>query len=138
MDRAAYVSGFQKCKSVMMDSNGIAKFADESFFFSGMQESEEPAVMRNLISPQEVLFALGCRDYATSVPTEKVHYSMNLESVLGYGIKGNDPFTNRTGSTMSVNFEVTDTKLAILSVHKDCGNGSMVMFTPDGRVKNCE
>ena len=108
--------------------------------------------MRNLISPQEVLFALGCRDdrpildsgsvvstcpvdYATSVPTEKVHYSMNLESVLGYGIKRNDPCTNRTGSTMSVNFEVTDTKLAILSVHKDCGNGSMVVFTPDGRVK---
>ena len=100
--------------------------------------------MRNLISPQEVLFALGCRDdrpivdsvdYATSVPTEKVHYSMNLESVLGYGIKRNDPFTNRTGSTMSMNFEVTDTKLAILSVHTDCGNGSMVVFTPDGRVK---
>ena len=33
-------------------------------------------------------------DYATSVPTEKVHYSMNFESVLGeslqhYGIKRN-------------------------------------------------
>ena len=67
--------------------------------------------------------------YATSVPTEKVHYSMNLESVLGeylqhYGIKRNVPFTNRTGSTMNVNFEVTDTKRAILSVHKGCGNGS--------------
>ena len=27
-------------------------------------------------------------------------------------------FTNRTGSTMNVNFEVTDTKGAILSVHE--------------------
>ena len=48
---------------------------------------------------------------------------MNLESVLGeslqhYGIKRNVPFTNRTGSTLNVNFEVTDTKGAILSVHE--------------------
>ena len=54
-------------------------------------------------------------DYATSFPTEKVHYSMNFERVLGeslqhYGIKRNVPVTNRTGSTMKVNFEVTDTK----------------------------
>ena len=34
---------------------------------------------------------------------------------------------------MSVNFEVTDTKRAVLSVHKDCGNGSMIVFTSDGR-----
>ena len=79
-------------------------------------------------------------DYATSVPTEKVHFSMNLESVLGeslqhYGIKRNVPFTNRTGSTMNVNFEVNDTKRAILSVHKGCGNGSMIVFTPDGKGK---
>ena len=65
---------------------------------------------------------------------------MNLESVLGeslqhYGIKRNVPPTNRTGSTMNVNFEVTDTKRAILSVHKGCGNGSMIVFTPDGRGK---
>ena len=33
---------------------------------------------------------------------------------------------------MNVNFEVTDTKRAILSVHKGCGNGSMIVFTPDG------
>ena len=61
-------------------------------------------------------------DYATSVPTEKVQYSMNLECVLGeslqhHGIKRNVPFTNRSGSSMNVNFEVTDTKRAILSVH---------------------
>ena len=47
--------------------------------------------------------------------TEKVHYSMNVESVLGeslqhYDIKRDVLFTNRTGSTMNVNFEVTDTK----------------------------
>ena len=50
--------------------------------------------------------------YATSVPTEEVNYSTNLESVLGeslqhYGIKRNVPVTNRAGSTMNVNFEVT-------------------------------
>ena len=55
-------------------------------------------------STREVLFAVGCRDdrpivdsgsvvstfpvdYATSVPTEKVHYSMNLESVLGESLQ---------------------------------------------------
>ena len=36
---------------------------------------------------------------------------------------------------MNVNFEVADTKRAILSVHKDCGNGSMIVFTPVGRCK---
>ena len=65
---------------------------------------------------------------------------MNLECVLGeslqhYGIKRNVPFTNRTGSTMNVKFEVTDTKRAILSVHEGCGNGSMIVFTPDARGK---
>ena len=34
---------------------------------------------------------------------------------------------------MNVNFEVTDTKRAILSVHKGCGNGSVIVFTPDGK-----
>ena len=82
-------------------------------------------------------------DYATSVPTEKINSSMNLENVLGeslqqYGIKRHLPFANRSGSTMNVNFEVTVTKRAILSVHKGCGNGSMVVFTPDrkGRIVN--
>ena len=117
--------------------------------------SEEPAGTHEKFdqSTGEVLCAVGCRDdrpivdsgsvvstcpvdYATSVPTEKVHYSMNLESVLGeslqhYGIKRNVLFRNRTGSTMNVNFEVTDTKRAILSVHKGCGNGSVIVFTPD-------
>ena len=36
---------------------------------------------------------------------------------------------------MNVNFEVTDTKRAILFVHKGCGNGSMIVFTPDGNGK---
>ena len=65
---------------------------------------------------------------------------MNLERLLGeslqhYGIKRSVPFTNRTGSTMNVTFEVTDTKRVILSVHEVCGNGSMIVFTPDGRNK---
>ena len=41
----------------------------------------------------------------------------------------------RTGSTINVNFEVTDTKRAILSVHKGCGNGSMIVFTRMERAK---
>ena len=36
---------------------------------------------------------------------------------------------------MNVNLEVTDMKRAILSVHKGCGNGSMIVFTPDGKGK---
>ena len=104
-------------------------------------------------STGEVLFAVGCRDdrpivdsgsvvstcpvdYAMSVPTEKVQYSMNLEcvgeSLQHYGIKRNVLFTNRSSSSMNVNFEVTDTKRAILLVHKGCGIGSMIVFTPDG------
>ena len=121
--------------------------------------SEEPAGTHEKFDQPtgEVLFAVGCRDdrpivdsgsvvstcpvdYATSVPTEKVQCSMNLESVLGeslqhYGIKRHVFFTNRTGSIMIVNFEVTDTKRAILSVHRGCGIGSMIVFTPDGQGK---
>ena len=36
---------------------------------------------------------------------------------------------------MNVNFEVTDTKRAVLSVHKGFGNGSMIVFTPDEKGK---
>ena len=83
-------------------------------------------------STGEVLLAVGCRDdrpivdsgsvvstcpadFSTSVPTEKVQYSMNLENVLGESlqhcdIKRNVPFTNRSGSSINVNFDVTDTK----------------------------
>ena len=57
------------------------------------------------------------------------------ESLQHYGIKRNVPFTNRSGSSMNVNFEVTDTKRAIMSVHTGCGNGSMIVFTPDGKGK---
>ena len=79
-------------------------------------------------------------DYATSVPTEKNNDSKKMEILLGgsfqqYGIKHNVPFTNRTGGTVNVHSEVTDTKSASLSVHKGCGNDSMIVFTPDGRGK---
>ena len=98
-----------------------AKFVDESFVQVCMGVRSQRALMKNSISQRK--FVSTCPvDYATSVPTEKVHYGMNLESVLGeslqhYGIKRHVPFTNRTGSTMNVNFVVTDTKRAILSVH---------------------
>ena len=150
LDRAAYVFCVQKCKSVMVDSSSSKRVSDGSEEPAGTYEKFDQ-------STGEVLFAVGCRDdrpivdsgsvvstcpvdHATSVPTEKVHYSMNLESVLGeslqhYGIKRIVPFTNRTGSTMNVNCEVTDTKRAILSVHKGCGNGSKIVFTPDGKGK---
>ena len=99
-----------------------------------MQRSEEPAGTHEKRDPStgEVLLAVGCRDdrplvdsgsvvstcpvdYATSVPTEKIHYTMNFLSVLGeslqhHDIKRNVPFTNRTGSIVNVSFEVTDTK----------------------------
>ena len=58
---------------------------------------------------------------------------MNLCNITASGVMF--VFTNRTGSTMNVNFEVTDTKRAILSVHKGFGNGSMIVFTPDGKGK---
>ena len=57
------------------------------------------------------------------------------ESLQRYGIKRNVLFTNRSGSSMNVNLEVTDTRRAFLSAYKGCGNGSMIVFTPDGRGK---
>ena len=79
--------------------------------------------MKILISQRErCFFSVRCRDDRPVVDS-------------GCGIKRNVPFTNRTGSTMNVNFEVTDTKRAILFVHKGCGNGSMIVFTPDGKGK---
>ena len=123
LDLAAYVFRVQKCKSVVMDSTELPSSSTRVF-----DGSEEPAGTHKKFdqSTGEVLFAVGCRDdrpivdsgsvvstfpvdYATSVATEKVHYSMNLESVLGeslqhYSIKRNVPFTNRIGSTTNVNF----------------------------------
>ena len=125
--RGAYVFCFQKCKSVMNQSTGEVLFAVEC-------RDDRPIVDSGSVVPTCPM------DYATSVPTEKVQDSVNLECVLGeslqhYGIKRNVPFTNRSGSSMNVNFDVTDTKRAILSVHKGCGNGSMIVFTPDGKGK---
>ena len=161
LDRAAYVFRVQKCNSISMDSTELPSSSKRV-----CDGYEVPAGTHEKLdqSTGEVLSAVGCRDdrpivdsgsvvstcavdYATSVPTEKVQCSMNLESVLGeslqhYGTKRNVPFINRSGSSMNVNFEVTDTKRAILSVHKGCGNGSMIVFTPDekGKIvndKNC-
>ena len=154
LDQAAYVFCVQKCNSISMDSTELPSSSKRV-----CDGYEEPAGTHEKFdqSTREVLFAVGCQDdrpivdsgsvvstcpvdYATSVPTEKVQYSMNLESVLGeslqhYGIQRNVPFTNRSGSSMNVNFEVTHTKRAFLSVHKACGNGSMIVFTPEGKGK---
>ena len=152
LDRAAYVFCVQKRNSVQMDPTGLPSSSKRV-----SDGNEEPAGTHEKFDQLtgEVLFAVGCRDdrpivdsgsvvstcpvdCAMSVPTEKVQCSLNLESVLGeslqhYGIKRNVPFTNRSGSSMNVNFEVTDTKRAIPSVHKGCGTGSMNVFTPDGK-----
>ena len=96
LDRAACVFCVQKCSGVMMDSTELPSSSKR---ISG--GSEEPAGTREKFdqSPGEVLFAVGCRDdrpivdsgsvvstcavdYATSVPTEKVQYSLNLECVV--------------------------------------------------------
>ena len=71
-------------------------------------------------------------DYATSVPTEKVQYSLNLEcvSLQHYGIKRNVRLTNRSGWQ---HFEVFDTKRAVLSVPRGLSTGSMIEFTRDGK-----
>ena len=106
LDRAAYVFCVPKCKSVMMDSTEVPSSSKRV-----SDGSEQPAATHEKFdqSTGEVFCAVGCRDdlpivdsgsvvstcpvdYATSVPTEKVHYRMNLESVLGeslqhYGIK---------------------------------------------------
>ena len=69
------------------------------------------------------------------VPTEKVHCSTNLESVLCESlqhccIKRNVPFTNRAGSTVNVKFEGTDAYTCNSVCHEGCGNGSMIVLTP--------
>ena len=111
LDRAAYVFCVQKCHCVAMDSTELPSLSKRV-----SDGSEEPAGTHEKFdqSTGEVLFAVGCRDdrpivdsgsvvstcpvdYATSVPTEKVHYNMNLESVWGeslqhYGIKRNVSF----------------------------------------------
>ena len=111
LDRAAYVFCVQKCHCVAMDSTELASLSKRV-----SDGSEEPAGTHEKFDQLtgEVLFAVGCRDdrpivdsgsvvstcpvdYATSVPTEKVHYSMNLESVWSEslqhcGIKRNVSF----------------------------------------------
>ena len=121
----------QKCNSVAMDSTELTssskRVSDES-------ESQR-ALMKNSISRRERCFSpLGVEmiDHLSTLEVlcprvqwitrrqfrqRKYNTSMNLESVLGeslqhYGIKRNVPFTNRSGSSMNVNFD-TDTKRAI-------------------------
>ena len=101
LDRAAFVFCVQECNSVTMDSTELPSSSKRVW-----DGSEEPAGTHEKFdqSTGEVLFAVGCRDdrpivdsgsvvstcpvdSATSVPTEKVHYSMNLESVLGESLQ---------------------------------------------------
>ena len=88
-------------------------------FLMGVRSQRAP--MKNSISQRERCFydrpivdsgsvVSTCPvDCATSVPAEKLQYSMNLESVLGeslqhHGIKRNVLFTNRSGSSMKYQF----------------------------------
>ena len=100
LNRAPYLFCVQKCNSISMDPTELP--SSSTRVFSGTQGSEEPAGTHETKPDQstgEALFAVECRDYrpfvdfgsivstcpvdyVTSVPTEKVHYSMNLESVL--------------------------------------------------------
>ena len=87
----------EQLKSVMMDSTELPSSSKRVF-----DGSEQPAGTHEKLdqSTEEVLFAVGRRDdrpivdsgsvvstcpvdHATSVPTEKVHCSMNLEKCVG-------------------------------------------------------
>ena len=104
LDRAAFTSA-----TVLRWIRGNCQVRRREFLM-GMR-SQRALLNKFDQSTGEVLFAVGCRDdrpivdsgsvvstcpvdYATSVPTEKVQYSLNLESVLGeslqhYSIKRN-------------------------------------------------
>ena len=95
----------QKVQECYDGFDGIAKFAPTRVF-DGSGESARTHEKFDQ-STGEVHFAVGCRDdrpivdsgsvvstcpvdYVTSVPTEKVQYSMNLGSVLGESLQHYD------------------------------------------------
>ena len=78
-------------------------------------------------------------DYATSVP-RKSNFSMNLDRVLGeslqhHGIKRNVFHQQNLAAPRTSILRSLTQSVQFLSVHKGCGNGSMIVFTPDGRGK---
>ena len=97
LDRAAFTSA-----TVLRWIRGNCQVRRREFL---MGVRSQRALLKNSISQTgEVLFAVGCRDdrpivdsgsvvstcpvdYATSVPTEKVQYILNLESVLGESLQ---------------------------------------------------
>ena len=96
VDRAAYVFCVQKCKSFLESTelpSSSKRVSDESEEPAGTHEKPDH-------STGDVLFAVGCQDqrpiidsgsvvstcpvdHATSVPTEKVHYSMKFGECVG-------------------------------------------------------
>ena len=131
VDRAAHVFCVQKCKSVMTDSTELPQVRRREFFQVCRGVRSQRALMRSLISQQERCFlSLDVKMIVQFLTLEVLcpraqwimrRYSLNSESVLGeslqhYCIKCDVPFTNRTGSTKNVNFEVTNTKRSILCI----------------------
>ena len=99
-DQANCVFCVHSCENVMSEYLDVPSTSG----ISGVRVIEEPANIHELkfdsTTGEEVFLAVGCRDdrpivdsgsvvstcpvdYSMSVPTEKVHSNMNLESVLG-------------------------------------------------------
>ena len=123
LDRATFVFCVRKCNSVSMDPTELPSSSTRVFWWewgaSGHSWKIWSVKGDRCFSPLDVEMIDQLLTLEVLCPRaqwimrrqfrqrEKVHYSMNLESVLGeslqhYGIKRNVPFTNRTGSTMNV------------------------------------
>ena len=89
---------------------------------------------------------VSCFDFSTWVCSiyedERISGSIDFVKWLGraflrhHGVRNSVLFQARDGSCTSVNFEVTDSTRAILSVRKGADSGSMTVFKPYGGGKD--